>query len=106
MKRRATCRPFLEQPLLGRLPEQRLRLARAFSWGDGGLGKALDGARMLVEGLKTAGKSPTRETFRKVLENTADQDLGGYRYTYDANDHGATHFVDITLIGKGGKLTR
>ncbi len=63
-------------------------------------------ARMLVEGMKTAGRSPTRETFRKVLENTGDQDLGGYRYTYDANDHGATHFVDITLIAKGGKLTR
>jgi ABC-type branched-subunit amino acid transport system substrate-binding protein len=63
-------------------------------------------ARMLVEALKTAGKSPTAESFTKVLENSGEQDLGGYRYRFSANDHSATRYVDITLIGKGGKLLR
>jgi ABC-type branched-subunit amino acid transport system substrate-binding protein len=63
-------------------------------------------ARMLVDALKTAGKAPTTESFTKVLENTGEQDLGGLRYHFTANDHAATHYVDITLIGKGGKLLR
>lgn len=63
-------------------------------------------ARMLVEALKTAGKSPTPESFAKVLENTGERDLGGYRYRFTSNDHSATRFVDISLIGKAGKLMR
>jgi branched-chain amino acid transport system substrate-binding protein len=61
-------------------------------------------ARMLVKGLKTAGMSPTRETFAKVLENTTDQSLGSYRYGFVSSDRGATHFAGITVIGDGGKL--
>lgn len=61
-------------------------------------------ARMLVEGLKAAGKSPTRESFLHALESTRNQDLGGFRYSFTPEDHSATHYVGITLIGKGGRL--
>jgi branched-chain amino acid transport system substrate-binding protein len=59
-------------------------------------------ARTLVKGLKTAGMSPTRDTFAKVLESTAIQNPGSYRYS--SSEHGATHFAGITVIGDGGKL--
>ncbi len=61
-------------------------------------------ARMLVEALKIGGKDMTRDNFVKILENTGDQDFGGFHYSFSAGNHEATHFVDITLIGKGGKL--
>lgn len=39
------------EALVQQIPEQRRRLARAFAWSEGGLGKALDGARMLVSSV-------------------------------------------------------
>lgn len=59
-------------------------------------------ARMLVKGLKTAGTSPTRETFAKVLASSAGQNPGSYGFS--SNDRGATHFAGITVIGDGGRL--
>ncbi|MBC8133354.1 MAG: hypothetical protein H7X95_10275 [Deltaproteobacteria bacterium] len=42
------------QALVDQLPEQRRALARASGWADGGLGRALDGARMLVSSVPAA----------------------------------------------------
>jgi shikimate dehydrogenase len=40
--------------LVGKLPPQRRKLARAAAWGDGGLARALDGARMLISSVPAA----------------------------------------------------
>ncbi len=42
------------QALIDQLPPQRRSLARAFAWGGGGMGRALDGARMLVSSVPAA----------------------------------------------------
>ncbi len=42
------------QILVDHLPGQRRALARAFAWSDGGLGRALEGARMLVSSVPAA----------------------------------------------------
>ncbi|MES1157702.1 MAG: NAD(P)-dependent oxidoreductase [Haliangium ochraceum] len=42
------------QSIVDHIPVQRRALARAFAWGDGGLGRALDGARILVSSVPTA----------------------------------------------------
>jgi shikimate dehydrogenase len=42
------------QALVDRIPPQRRGLARAFAWGEGGLGRALDGARILVSSVPAA----------------------------------------------------
>lgn len=42
------------QTLVDNLPPQRRALARAFAWSDGGLGRALEGARMLVSSVPAA----------------------------------------------------
>ena len=39
------------QTMVDNLPAHRRRLARAFAWTDGGLGRALEGARMLVSAV-------------------------------------------------------
>ena len=42
------------QELVDKVPVQRRRLARALAWGDGGLDRALDGARALVSSVPAA----------------------------------------------------
>ncbi len=39
------------QGLIDKIPAHRRSLARPFAWGDGGLGRALDGARMLISSV-------------------------------------------------------
>lgn len=63
-------------------------------------------AKALVEGLRAAGKNPTREGLIEAYENMRDKDLGGMRLSYSADDHNGSALVDITMIGKGGKLIR
>ncbi|APV51095.1 hypothetical protein BWI17_16230 [Betaproteobacteria bacterium GR16-43] len=63
-------------------------------------------ARMLVDSLRTGGRGLTRESLVRVLDNTGEQNLGGYRYAFTSTDHNGSKYVDITLIGKGGKLLR
>jgi branched-chain amino acid transport system substrate-binding protein len=61
-------------------------------------------ARMLVEALKAAGANPSRKSFAAALESMNDKDMGGLRISLSAKDHVATNFVNITMIGSGGKL--
>jgi len=63
-------------------------------------------ARALVEGLKTAGKNPTRAGLIAAYESMHDKDLGGMKLTYSADDHNGSNLVEITMIGREGKLVR
>ncbi|MBL0121806.1 MAG: ABC transporter substrate-binding protein [Betaproteobacteria bacterium] len=63
-------------------------------------------ARTLVEGLRAAGKNPTRDGLIAAYEGMRDKDLGGMRLSYSPEDHNGSTLVDITMIGKGGKLVR
>jgi hypothetical protein len=35
-----------------------------------------------------------------------DKDFGGYRLSYSPTDHNGSDFVEITMIGREGKLIR
>jgi branched-chain amino acid transport system substrate-binding protein len=60
----------------------------------------------LVKGLKRAGKTPTRESLVDGMENIGTMDLGGFKVSFGPNDHQASGFVDLTIIGKGGTFRR
>jgi ABC-type branched-subunit amino acid transport system substrate-binding protein len=63
-------------------------------------------ARVLLEGLKRAGKTVTPQSLAATLEKMGRVDLGGYAVNYSpANHHGST-FVDISIIGPGGRFIR
>jgi branched-chain amino acid transport system substrate-binding protein len=62
-------------------------------------------ARVLIEGLKKAGKNLTREKLIEVLENL-DLDMGGYRIVYSPESHNGSKFVELTVTGVGGRLVR
>ena len=61
-------------------------------------------ARLLAEGLKAAGPKLTRESFMAGLEAMNRKDVGGLQVSFSPEDRSLTHLVDITMIGKNGKL--
>jgi ABC-type branched-subunit amino acid transport system substrate-binding protein len=61
-------------------------------------------AKVFAEGLKRAGKTPTRETLVSGLEAMNDIDFGGFTVNFSPSSHNASHFVDLTIIGRGGKF--
>ena len=63
-------------------------------------------AKIFVEGLRRAGSNPTRENFINAMESLRDYDAGGYYVTYTPSDHNGSKFVDLTVIGKEGRILR
>src|SRR5687767_2075783 len=70
---------------------------------------ALEGflsAKVMVEGLRRAGKNPTREGLVDALEKMQDVDLGGFFVSYSPKNRAGSKFVDLTIIGREGKFLR
>jgi branched-chain amino acid transport system substrate-binding protein len=63
-------------------------------------------AKVLVEGLRRAGRNLTREGFIHALESIHKLDLGGVMITYNPDDHTGSEFVEMTMIGRGGRFVR
>jgi branched-chain amino acid transport system substrate-binding protein len=69
---------------------------------------ALEGflsAKVMVEGLRRAGRNPTREGLVDALEKM-DADLGGFFVSYSPKNRAGSKFVDLTIIGREGKFLR
>jgi branched-chain amino acid transport system substrate-binding protein len=70
---------------------------------------ALEGflcAKVMVEGLRRAGKSPTRDGLVEALEKMNDVDLGGFYISYSPTNRAGSKFVDLTIISRDGKFLR
>lgn len=63
-------------------------------------------AKVLVEGLRRAGRNLTRESFIAALESMKRVDLGGLMINYGGSNHGGSEFVEMTMIGKDGRFVR
>ncbi|MDO8768816.1 MAG: ABC transporter substrate-binding protein [Burkholderiaceae bacterium] len=61
-------------------------------------------ARVLVEGIRRAGKNLSRDALIAGLESMHDVNLGGFTITYGGKDHQGSNFTDLTIIGRGGKF--
>jgi len=61
-------------------------------------------AKVLVEGLRRAGKSPTRSGLITALESMQDLDLGGFVVNFSPKSHNGSTFTDLTIITQGGKF--
>ena len=61
-------------------------------------------ARVLVEGLRRAGRTPTRESLIAGLETLRDLNFGGFTVNYTPKDHQGSSFTDLTMIGRDGKF--
>lgn len=63
-------------------------------------------AKVMVEGLRRAGRNLTREGFIRAMESMQRTDFGGLMVTYGAADHSGSEFVELTMIGKDGNFVR
>jgi ABC-type branched-subunit amino acid transport system substrate-binding protein len=63
-------------------------------------------AKVMTEGLRRAGKELTRERFIQAMESINGHDLGGFGVSFTPSSHSASRFVDLAMIGKGGKFVR
>jgi branched-chain amino acid transport system substrate-binding protein len=63
-------------------------------------------AKVLTEGLKRAGRSPTRASLVEALNSLSKLDLGGLELGYSAQDHTGLDYVDLSIIGEQGKFRR
>lgn len=63
-------------------------------------------ARVLVDGLRRVGKDVTRERLINALEGLANQDFGSYRINFGPDNRLGSRFVELTVVGAGGKVMK
>jgi branched-chain amino acid transport system substrate-binding protein len=62
--------------------------------------------KVMVEGLRRAGKDLTREKLVAALESMSSVDLGGFVVDFSPANHSGSRYVDLTMIGRQGKFVR
>ena len=63
-------------------------------------------AKVLVEGLRRAGPSPTPSALRDALEGIRNMDLGGLKLSYAPDNHTGLDFADLSIIDASGRFRR
>ncbi|MFZ6674915.1 ABC transporter substrate-binding protein [Undibacterium sp. Xuan67W] len=63
-------------------------------------------AKVMVEGLRRAGRNLTRDGLIRALESIRRYDIGGVMLGYSEKDHTGSEFVELTMIGRDGKFLR
>lgn len=63
-------------------------------------------AKVFVEGVRRAGKALTRAGLVSGLESMRDVNMGGFMVNYSPTNHEASHYTDLTIIGRGGRFVR
>jgi ABC-type branched-subunit amino acid transport system substrate-binding protein len=63
-------------------------------------------AKVLTEGLRRAGPSPTPQKLRDALESLSRYDLGGLTVSYSASNHTGLDFADLSIIDASGRFRR
>jgi branched-chain amino acid transport system substrate-binding protein len=63
-------------------------------------------AKVLAEGLKRAGRNPSRDTLISGLESIQKMDFGGFGVEFGPRDHVASRFVDLSMLTEDGRVRR
>ena len=63
-------------------------------------------AKVLVEGLRRAGKSPSRESLVAALNGIGRFDIGGLDVSYSSTDHTGLDYADLSIVGADGRFMR
>lgn len=61
-------------------------------------------AKVLAEGLRRAGKAPTRSKLVLALNSMRNYDLGGFTVDFSEGKHTGSVFVDMSIIGRDCQL--
>jgi branched-chain amino acid transport system substrate-binding protein len=63
-------------------------------------------ARVFAEGLRRAGRNPTRDALIAGLESIRDLDMGGFTIAFSPKNHQGSTYTDLTIVGRGGRFMR
>ncbi len=63
-------------------------------------------AKVLAEGLRRAGRNPSRESLIGGLEAIQNASFGGFSIDFGPRDHVASRFVDLSMLTEDGKVRR
>jgi branched-chain amino acid transport system substrate-binding protein len=63
-------------------------------------------AKVLAEGLKRAGRNPSREALVTALESIQNANFGGFNVNFGPRSHVASRFVDLSMLTDDGKVRR
>jgi len=63
-------------------------------------------AKVMVEGLRRAGRDLTRERLIAALESMDNVDLGGFVVSFSRTSHAGSDYVELTMIGRDGSFVR
>ncbi|MBC7995550.1 MAG: ABC transporter substrate-binding protein [Rhizobacter sp.] len=63
-------------------------------------------AKVLVEAVKRARADPSREKVLAQLADMRDYDTGGFKVNFGDGNRVGSRFVEVTVIGTGGRLLR
>jgi len=63
-------------------------------------------AKVFAEGLRRAGRNPSREQLIAGLESIQNQSFGGFNVSFGPRDHVASTFVDLSMLTEDGKVKR
>jgi branched-chain amino acid transport system substrate-binding protein len=59
-------------------------------------------AKVLVEGIRRAGRELTRESLYRALQSLERYDAGGYVVEFGPQDRQGSHYVELAVIARGG----
>ncbi len=63
-------------------------------------------AKVIAEGLKRAGRNPSRDALINGLESIQNANFGGFTVDFGPKDHVASTFVDLSMLTEDGKVRR
>jgi branched-chain amino acid transport system substrate-binding protein len=63
-------------------------------------------AKVLVEGLRRAGRDPTPERIKNALETFKRFDIGGLEVNFSPTDHSGLEYSDLSIITGAGRFRR
>lgn len=63
-------------------------------------------AKVLAEGLRRAGRNPTREALVNALESIQNATFGGFNVNFGPKQHVASRFVDLSMLTDDGRVRR
>lgn len=63
-------------------------------------------AKILVEAIQRSGADPTRQKIMTQLDKMNNYDVGGFKVSFSPDNHVGSKFVEVTVIGRDGKLLR
>jgi branched-chain amino acid transport system substrate-binding protein len=82
-----------------------LAKAKGFELTPAGL-EGFAAAKVLVEGLRRAGKDVSRAGLKLALESFSRVNIGGLEVSYSATDRTGLDYADLSIIGTDGKFRR